>query len=769
VTRAERLCERALVGMFSVLATLLHPVMAASGKSTAPVAAAPPATTPVIPDLSPWAEKNGEPGEAAWSHAAHFSISYEIAPEHNTPAPAATRVDAGYTADALWLRFQAEDPHPADIAARYREHDDLLGNLDDFAGVFLSPFDDDQWAYEFFCTPGGTEFDAFRQQNNEYASWDAVWSCSASLTAKGYQLIMKIPFASIKFPHSPAPQRWGLIFFRNWPRNLRHQLFSRPLNYDSNCTLCSMLPVQTSTAIKTSPADFQLIPAVTVIRTDSKNSAGEGLSQGSPGVQASLDARWVLRPDLEWSATINPNFSQVAPDVLQLSANRQFALFYQENRPFFEQGTQVFNTPSLRFSTDTFVPSGTLVDTIDVLDPRFATKLVGQAGANVIGALATRDGSTNIVLPGPQSSSTQTFDFSTQDELLRYRRDIGASAFGVYSSDRDGSGYHSGLEAADGIWQIDPSDALTGIVGTSSTDYPKAVASAFGISPGSINGDLWSLDYARTRHNYNFDLNLSHVAAGFRADLGYLPQVGYDQGAVRGEYDSYAPNQDWWQNVGFGTISNWTRPTGGGPDLDRKIKLYGVLHAHYQTQIYLYVTHDEEYYRGKTFTLDQYELDAQAHPVSWLNAEVDTVAGDGVDYIGVREAKAVSVTTSLFFEPGRHLKIDVVDDYEQFDLPGSPLFTANVYDLRVAWFFTARLFADVVGQGQNVHNNTALYAAGTAAHTGTLATQGVIGYQINPWTVFYAGTSEGYQESSNGQLLPQQRTFFLKGSYYFQP
>ncbi len=280
----------------------------------------------------------------------------------------------------------------------------------------------------------------------------------------------------------------------------------------------------------------------------------------------------------------NPNFSQVAPDVLQLSANRQFALFYQENRPFFEQGTQVFNTPSLRFSSDTFTPSGTLVDTLAITAPRFATKLVGQVGADVIGGLATQDTVTSILLPGPQGSATQSFDFSTRDVLLRYRHDVGASAFGLYASGRDGGGYSSGLYAADGDWQVDPSDVLTALVGSSTTDYPQAVASALGISPGVVKGVLWTVDYARTRHNYNFDLNLSHVADGFRADLGYLPQVGYDQAAFLGEYDFYAPDQDWWQNFGLGAISNWTRATDGGSNLDRKVKLYTVLHANYQAQ-----------------------------------------------------------------------------------------------------------------------------------------------------------------------------------------
>ena len=762
-----RLCElaRVAISMLAIAAVgVLQPALAA-----APKAAASKATEPVMPDLSPWLQKNGEPGQAAWQHAAHFSIAYEIDPGHNTPAPASTQVDAGYTADALWLRFEAQDPHPADIGVHYRVHDGVNSDFDDFVGIFLSPFNDAQWSYEMFCSAGGAEWDAFRQQNNEYSSWDAVWSCTASRTATGYQVVMKIPFASIKFPHSPDPQRWGLIFFRNWPRNLRHQLFSRPLDYDSNCTLCSMEPTRTAAPVTTTPADIQLIPAVTVIRTDTRKDPTEGLAQGSPALKASLDARWVLRPDLEWSATLNPNFSEVAPDVLQLSANRQFALFYKENRPFFEQGTQVFNTPSLRFSSDTFNPSGTLVDTLAINDPRFATKLVGQVGANEIGALITQDTQTNIVLPGPQSSTSQSFDFSTRDELLRYRYDVGASAFGLYASDRDGSGYHSALYATDATWQIDPSDVLTALVGSSSTTYPGAVAGALGTTPGTIDGLLWTLDYARTRHNYNFDLNLSHVADGFRADLGYVPQVGYDQGAFTGEYDFYAPDEEWWQNFAFGTVSNWTRATEGGENLDRKVKLYTALHARYQSRIFLYATRDEQFYQGRIFTLDQYEMDAIAQPAQWLNGEIDVVGGDGVDYLGIRKAQLFSVNTTFYLQPGKHLKIDLVYDYEQLNLAGRRLFTANVYDLRFAWYFTSHLFAQVIGQGQEVRNNTALYPPGTPHHSGTLASQYLIGYQVNPWTVFYAGSSEGYEETVDGQLQPQQRSFFLKGSYYFQP
>ena len=737
-----------------------------------PAAAAAPgpaAHAPVLPELTAWLSRAGRPTRAAWRHAAQFSIPYEIDPEHNARAPVATAVAVGYTARALWLRLRAQDPHPQQIRVRYREHDDISSDTEDYVGVILSPFDDTQWAYEFFCTAGGVEWDAFRLQNTEYASWNAVWQCHARRTAHGYRVVMRIPFAAIKFPHSRRPQRWGMMFLRNYPRSLRHQLLSRRVDFNSNCTLCSLETVRTATPVTARSANVQLIPALTLIRTDRRRATAAALASGAPKVKASLDARWVIRPDLEWSATINPNFSQVAPDVLQLSVNRQFALDYAENRPFFEQGTQVFNTPNFRLSSDSFSPSGALTDTLQILDPRWASKLVGQVGSNAVGALVADDSATNILLPGTESSTLGSFAFPTHDAMVRYRHDHGASAFGLIATDRAGSGYDSAMYAMDASWQIDPSDTLTALLGASGTTYPAAVAQTLNIHPGRIGGGAWLVDYARNRHNYNFDLNVTHIGANFRADLGYLPQVGYNQAAFNGEYDFYAPDRDWWQNGGFGVVSNWTDAIAGNAALDRKVRLYAFVHAQAQTHIILYATGEDQTYRGRTFALKQFEIDATAQPTDWLNAEVDVIEGDGVDYIGVRKGALLSVDTTLAITPGRHLKINLVDDYQRLDVAGAPLYTANLYDVRVAWYFTTHLFINTIAQAQDVRNAIALYPAGTPLRTRNLATQWLIGYQVNPWTVFYAGSSEGYQESGERPLLAQQRTYYLKASYYLQP
>src|SRR5690348_17220108 len=748
-----------------VAALVLAPILALPATSARAEAPGSPRAPVTIPSIATWTGSDGTPTADAWQHAAHFRVDNEIQPGHNVAAPVKTEVDVGYTPAALWMRFVAQDPSPADVRVKYRQHDGFNNN-DEYVGIIFSPFNDTQWGYEFFCSTGATELDSFRQQNNEYSSFDAIWYCNAHLTPTGYVVTMQIPFRSLKFPHSDDPQTWRMLFFRNWARNVRHQITQVKLDYDSNCTLCQAELLRTQTPIHSEGGNFLIIPAATVSQTDARATPDSGLSHGSPTAAAGLDARWAIRPDLEWSATLNPNFSQVAPDVLQSTVNRRFAIYYPENRPFFEAGTWVFNTPGFNYGKNN--ANNQFVDTRQIADPDWATKVVGQIGSNALGALVADDSITNILMPGPVQSSLQSFDFPTRDGLLRYRRDFtGNSAVGVLATNRTGSGYDNGLLAVDGSWQIDPSDTITTQLAHSSTTYPQQVATAFGIAPGRVSGDGWLVAFQRTRSNYTANLLLASVAPGFRADLGYLPQVGYREAQPQFEYDWYSSNS-WWNTGGFGGSYDWVQASGKGPILDRQAQIYAFVHAVAQSHIVLFARHDQQYFGGKTFTLGQYEIDASAQPLRWLQFEVDATGGDGVDYVGVRKGRLLSIAPSFTLSPGPHLEIDFVGNFEQLDVADQRLYTAKLYDLRAAWYFNSRMFVRAIAQEQDVRNNVALYPAGTPSRTRTLASQFLFGYMLNPWTSLFAGYTDNYLGTGDTGLVQQGRTYFLKVSYAFQ-
>src|SRR6185369_13170804 len=61
--------------------------------------------------------------------------------------------------------------------------------------------------------------------------------------------------------------------------------------------------------------------------------------------QAGLDLKYALSAALTGNATLNPDYSQIEADALQIDVNQRDPLFYAEKRPFFLEGAEIFSTP----------------------------------------------------------------------------------------------------------------------------------------------------------------------------------------------------------------------------------------------------------------------------------------------------------------------------------------------------------------------------------------------------------------------------------------
>ena len=173
-------------------------------------------------------------------HALVQEIAYDIQPGDNTPAPAKTTVRIGYTSDAIYFAFHATDPDPSQIRAHLRDRDAAFN--DDWVGVFMDTFNDNRRGYELIVNPYGVQADLIRDETNtnnqEDASWDGLWESAGQLTAEGYDVEIRIPFSTLRFPTGGGEQTWGISLFRNWPRDKRHQLTSHKVPRESNCFQC---------------------------------------------------------------------------------------------------------------------------------------------------------------------------------------------------------------------------------------------------------------------------------------------------------------------------------------------------------------------------------------------------------------------------------------------------------------------------------------------------------------------------------------------------
>ena len=174
-----------------------------------PVPAAASAAPHQIPRLDGEIAIDGKLDDAAWAQALAVEIAYETNPGDNIPAPAKTIARIGYTTDALYVSFHAEDPDPSKIRAHLRDRD--AAYEDDWTGVFIDSFDDQRRGYEFIANPLGVQMDRINDATtgNEDDSWDGLWTSAGRLTESGFDIEMRIPFATLRFRNSDDLKRWG--------------------------------------------------------------------------------------------------------------------------------------------------------------------------------------------------------------------------------------------------------------------------------------------------------------------------------------------------------------------------------------------------------------------------------------------------------------------------------------------------------------------------------------------------------------------------------
>ncbi len=506
--------------------------------SPTPAPAAPKRTYEVRPTTAKIAV-DGVLDEAPWQEAPTFTLDYETYPADNAPPPVKTEFWLTYDERGLYVAVRAQDPEPAKIRARLRDRDAAFS--DDFVGVVLDTFNDERRAFEFFVNPLGVQMDMFQNDvtGNEDAAWDALWASAGRLTATGYEVEMAIPFSSLRFTREAGTQTWGIDAVRVWPRDQRRRIGLNALPRGRNCYLCFESKLTGFEGI-TPGRNFELDPTLTANQTRARADSSEPYDEDED-VEPGLTARWGVTPGMTLNAAINPDFSQVEADAAQLAVNTQFALFFPEKRPFFLEGADLFET---RINA---------IYTRNIADPAWGLKVTGKEGKNAFGAIVAQDTRTNLLIPSSQFSQLAFLDEENTSTILRYRRDLGGagSAVGGLVTSREGRDYHNRVVGLDGLIRWGEGHAFRVEVLGSDTRYPATLAADTGQPLGSLRGHSSRLVYQGQSREYMGYLQYQDASDDFRADLGFIPQVGYQKGY--GIYEKY-----WYADHGEHWWTRWT-------------------------------------------------------------------------------------------------------------------------------------------------------------------------------------------------------------------
>lgn len=250
-----------------------------------------------------------------------------------TPFKTEVRIVYGY--DAIYFGVALYDPNPDSILAVLSQRDDF-GNADWF-GVLIDPYGAGQNGFGFYTTAAGVELDAILGQNSMDITWNAVWKSKAVLTEHGWSLEMRIPFTQLRFPEIPV-QEWKINFKRQVRRRRQNSFWNevKPQVFGELTQSGNVLGIEN---IK-SPLRLSLSPYTTGYVENYYNEQN-GQQEWRFRPRFGMDLKYGLSESFTLDATLVPDFGQAVSDRLILNLS-PFEVRYNENRPFFLEGMDLF-------------------------------------------------------------------------------------------------------------------------------------------------------------------------------------------------------------------------------------------------------------------------------------------------------------------------------------------------------------------------------------------------------------------------------------------
>lgn len=713
--------------------------------------------------------------EAAWQDALVIDLRYETSPGENVAPPVKTEALLIHNDDYLYVAFKAYDPDPSAIRAHLSDRDELMG--DDSVAIILDTFNDELRAFEFECNPLGIQRDALRNDagngHGSDESWDVIWDSAGQVTEWGFAVEMAIPFNSLNFPRTSGEQTWGIIATRDYPRNVRHNIRNVPEDRSRNCSICQEAKVSGFENI--SPGrNIEFTPTLTGYRYDEREDFpdGERLNLASES-ELGLTARWGITPNINLNLALNPDFSQVEADSYQLEINRQFALRFEEKRPFFLEGRDFFGTPI------------NAVYTRSIVDPGIGIKMTGKEGANALGLFIARDKVTPLIFPGSQDSNSATLDLETNASVFRYRRDIlESSTIGLLLTDREGNGYFNRVYGFDGSIRLTSTDTVSFQVLGSSTQYNKTLFEKLMseddeedddesdnedekslILPADTIND-WAHQFRYEHRTRDWDASITHQRLGtdFRADIGYISRVGYQRFTLDGGRTWYGDSSDLITRLSIYTTYRQLDELNGGL-LERELESGFRIRGAMQSSLSYEFRVSQQNYEDLATDIFFHSIRSSLRPAGNLDFDFNVSFGDAIDYRYAREGYKISLRPETSLNIGTHFRIDFEHEYTDFTVQNERLYLANVSQARFIYQFNSRMFLRSILQYIDIRRNQAMYADEIDLVSKRLFTQILFSYKLNPRTVLFLGYSDNYRAYQDIEFTQADRTFFMKIGY----
>ncbi len=285
--------------------------------------------------------------EDAWKDAQIATDFIQFRPVSGPKEKHKTEVRVLYDNEAIYIGAIMHDVTPDSIFKQLSKRDEFGSS--DFFGVFLDTYNDQNNGFGFFTNPAGVQLDARYSSTGEDWSWNAVWENSARIDGNSWVAEFKIPYSALRFS-GKQEQVWGLNFMRHRQSTSKSYFWS-PINQNTNGFVNQWGKLTDLINIE-APLRLSFIPYVSAFAgkyPHKQTSEGKTEYKNDYNLSGGMDVKYGINDAFTLDMTLIPDFSQVQSDnqILNLSP---FEVQFNENRPFFMEGTELFNKGGFFYS-----------------------------------------------------------------------------------------------------------------------------------------------------------------------------------------------------------------------------------------------------------------------------------------------------------------------------------------------------------------------------------------------------------------------------------
>ena len=730
-------------------------------------------STAVIGRTAAPPEIDGRLDDSVWETAAHITNFIQIAPIEGAPGSEDTEVWMAYDSEHLYFAFYAHYTRPETMRINRADREEIRG--DDRMSILFDPFLDQQRAYQFEVNGYGVQADSLvnadgstgfsRSSGSSSASrgsgprrsggsgmsssgqfgirgddsWDALFDTAGRVVADGWTAEMRIPFKSLRYPSRGRGQghRWGFQVTRVIRDKSEAQSWS-PISRGVAGQLTQFGVLEGMGDLSNS-RNLELLPEVTGFRVGSLDTGTGEYATDDPTGELGFGVKYGITPNLTADVTYNPDFSQIESDRPQIETNQRFALFYPEQRPFFLEGQEIFQTATPL----------TLVHTRTIVDPRFGGKLTGKIGQATLGVVVADDEAAGRL----DDREHPLYGTTAQTFLGRARYDFYAESYlGAIMTAREFGADYNRVAGMDGRFRLGRTHRVSFLAAGSET-RDEAL--------GSLSGGVIEADFSKQGRNVSYNVAHSRIDPGFLTDTGFLPRVNLQQTTGTASYR-------WWPEstlMTWGPSVTYLRLYDQGGVLQDE-QLQGTASFSFRNNMAItgMVNRDLERYGAIDFRKNGFGF------FGVMSARILSIYGgynwgDGIlytdsPYIG----RSTAGNVNFRFQPTSRLRTEFTMVSSDFVDPvaEAAVFNVRIFRTRTTYQFTDRLLARYI-----IEHNTAAE---------TLGNNVLFTYRVNAGTVIFVGYDDRYRQGMQidsllfptAELLRTNRAFFGKISYLFR-